>query len=409
MTKQRYFSLILILGSLSALGPFTIDMYLPGFPAIAKDLQTTPARVALSLSSYFIGISAGQLLYGPLLDRFGRKKPLYIGLAVYIISSIACAAVHSIDSLIALRFFQAVGSCAAAVACMAMVRDLFPVQDTAKVFALLLLVVGLSPMLAPTVGGYVTAAFGWQGVFGTLALMGVALLLACLLWLPESYQPNPNLSLKPRPILTNFWRVLRDPSFYTYTFTGALSFCGLFVYVADSPLVFMDIFGVDSKVYGWIFAFLSIGLIGASQVNSVLLRRFRSEQLVYGALCCQVATSVVFLVLTVNGLIGLYGTIALLFVFLCCLGFSSPNTAALSLAPFSQNAGSASSLMGAIRMGIGAMASAAVSVFNNHTAVPMVAIMMVTSVVALLILLVGRRNVTPMPATAEAAVAEPVH
>ncbi|UYZ59741.1 multidrug effflux MFS transporter [Hymenobacter latericus] len=409
MTKQRYFSLILILGSLSALGPFTIDMYLPGFPAIAQDLHTTPARVALSLSSYFIGISAGQLLYGPLLDRYGRKKPLYVGLALYILSSAACATLHSIDALIALRFFQAVGSCAAAVACMAMVRDLFPVQDTAKVFALLLLVVGLSPMLAPTVGGYVTAAFGWQGVFVTLALMGVALLLACLLWLPESYQPNPNLSLKPRPILANFWQVLREPSFYTYTLTGALSFCGLFVYVADSPLVFMDIFGVDSKVYGWIFAFLSIGLIGASQVNSVLLRRFRSEQLVFGALCCQVATSVVFLVLTVNGLIGLYGTIALLFVFLCCLGFSSPNTAALSLAPFSQNAGSASSLMGAIRMGIGAMASAAVSVFNNHTAVPMVAIMMVTSVVALLILLVGRRNVTPMPAKAEAAVAEPAH
>ncbi|GAA4383481.1 multidrug effflux MFS transporter [Hymenobacter koreensis] len=410
MSKKQYFFLILILGSLTALGPFSIDMYLPGFPAIAKDLNTTAARVALSLSSFFVGISAGQLLYGPLLDRFGRKKPLYIGLAVYIATSIGCAAIHTIDGLIALRFLQAVGSCAAGVASMAMVRDLFPVKDSAKVYALLLLVVGLSPMVAPTMGGYVTEAFGWQSVFVTLAVMGAALLLACVLWLPDTYVPDTTLSLKPRPILTNFWQVLREPQFYTYTLTGAMSFCGLFAYVADSPLVFMDIFRVDAKVYGWIFAGLSVGLIGASQVNSVLLRRFQSEELVMGALVCQVATSVVFLFLTYFGWIGLYGTVALLFLFLCCLGFSSPNTAALSLAPFAKKAGSASSLMGAIRMGMGAVASAAVSVFNNHTAVPMVAVMTVTSVLALLILLVGRKNVQAQPAELEAMqLAEPVH
>lgn len=155
MTKKKHFFLILLLGSLTALGPFSIDMYLPGFPAIAKDLGTTVAKVSLSLSGFFIGISAGQLLYGPLLDRFGRKKPLYIGLVVYIIASVGCAYATTIDALIALRCIQAIGSCAAAVASVAMVRDLFPVEENAKVFALLMLVVGVSPMVAPTVGGYV--------------------------------------------------------------------------------------------------------------------------------------------------------------------------------------------------------------------------------------------------------------
>ena len=164
-------------------------MYLPGFPAIAQDLHTTATRVALSLSSFFIGISAGQLLYGPLLDRFGRKKPLYAGLLLYIVASAGCATAQTIDGLIALRFVQAIGSCAAGVASVAMVRDLFPVQDSAKLFTLLMLVVGLSPMLAPTVSSYVTEAFGWPSVFVTLGVMGGLLLLACVLWLPDTYTP----------------------------------------------------------------------------------------------------------------------------------------------------------------------------------------------------------------------------
>ncbi|QIL75247.1 multidrug effflux MFS transporter [Hymenobacter sp. HDW8] len=409
MSKQQYFFLILILGSLSALGPFSIDMYLPGFPAIAEDLNTTAARVTLSLSSFFVGISAGQLLYGPLLDRFGRKKPLYVGLAVYVLASIGCAMIQTIDGLIVLRLIQAIGSCAAGVASVAMIRDLFPVKDSAKVFALIMLVIGLSPMIAPTAGSYVTAAFGWHGVFIVLGAMGLLLLIATFLWLPESYEPDTTMSLKPKPILANFWSVLREPQFYTYTFTGAMSFCGLFAYVAGSPLVFMEIFGVSGEVYGWIFAFLSVGLIGASQVNSYMLRHYQNEQLVYAALICQVLTGVVFLVLISGGWIGLYGTIALLFIFLCCLGFSSPNTAALSLAPFARNAGSASALMGAIRMAMGALASMAVSVFSNGTAVPMVAIMAVTSVVALVLLLTGRRQITEQVNVSTDQMAEPVH
>ncbi|GAB4023821.1 multidrug effflux MFS transporter [Spirosoma koreense] len=394
MSKKTYFFLILILGSLTALGPFSIDMYLPGFPAIAKDLHTTAAKVSLSLSGFFIGISVGQLLYGPLLDRFGRKKPLYIGLIVYIVASAGCAFTTSIDGLIFMRVVQAIGSCAAAVASVAMVRDLFPVKDNAKVFSLLLLVVGASPMIAPTVGGYVTAAFGWQTVFVILMAMGIAILLAVFFWLPASYKPDRSISLKPRPILLNFWQVLREPQFYTYAFTSAIAFSGLFAYVSGSPILFMEVFHTDEKVYGWIFAFLSVGFIGSSQVNTLLLRKYRSEQIVGVALVCQVIIALVFLAVALNGLLTLPITIVFLFLFLCCIGFTNPNAAALSLAPFAKNAGSASALMGALQMGMGTLISVFVSLFETPSAIPMVVGMAGSATLALLVLLTGRRTIS---------------
>lgn len=391
MTQKRYIFLILILGSLTALGPFSIDMYLPGFKAIAQDLNTTEGKVAWSLSSYFIGISAGQLLYGPLLDRFGRKKPLYIGLLVYILASIACIFVSDIDSFIVIRFIQAVGSCAAGVASITLVRDLFPVEQNAKVFSLLMLVLGASPMIAPTLGGYVTVAFGWHSIFIVLTGLGILTLLASWLWLPVGYKPDTNLSLKPRPIITNFLAVLKVPQFYTYAFTGALAFAGLFVYVGASPVLFMSVFEVEEKTYGWIFAGLSVGFIGSSQVNTLMLRKFKSEQLIYAALIVQTITVFIFLLGSMNGWFGLGGTLVMLFIFLSCLGFSNPNAAALSMAPFTKNAGSASALMGASQMAIGSIASAFIGFFVQESAVPMVCIMTVTTVMAFGILHFGRK------------------
>lgn len=394
MSNKTYFFLILLLGSLTALGPFSIDMYLPGFPAIAKDLNTTAAKVSLSLSGYFIGISAGQLLYGPLLDRFGRKIPLFIGLLVYILASAGCVYATTIDNLIIMRVIQAVGSCAATVASVAMVRDLFPVKDNAKVFSLLLLVVGVSPMIAPTVGGYVTAAFGWQAVFMILTGMGIAILIATVLWLPDSYKPDKTLSLKPGPILFNFWAVLREPQFYTYAFTGAIAFAGLFAYVSGSPLVFMEVFHTDEKVYGWIFAFLSVGFIGSSQLNTLFLRKYSSQQIVHIALVCQVIVGSLFLAATLNDLLTLPVAIAFLFFFLCCIGFTNPNAAALSLAPFTKNAGSASALMGAVQMGMGTLISVVISMFEVPSATPMVASMAGSAALALLVLSIGKRMIT---------------
>ncbi|SFD90876.1 multidrug effflux MFS transporter [Flavobacterium phragmitis] len=391
MTTKKYIKLILILGSLTALGPFSIDMYLPGFSGIAKDLNTTVAKVSMSLSSYFIGISAGQLLYGPLLDRFGRKKPLFIGLLVYILASLGCIYVSDIDAFILLRFIQAIGSCAATVASVAMVRDLFPVKDIPKVFSLLMLVVGLSPMLAPTIGGYVTEDLGWHAVFFILMCMGIVILVASQIGLPDTYRPDTTISLKPKPIITNFLSVLKEPQFYTYAFTGAIAFSGLFSYVAASPLIFMDIYKVDAKTYGWIFALMSVSFIGSSQLNSILLKRFSSEQMIFGALISQSVISVVFLILALNDLLGLYETIGMLFLFLACLGISNPNTAGLTLAPFAKNTGSASALMGAIQLGLGALASFAIGVFVKDSVAPMVAVMTTTTITAFIILNIGKR------------------
>ncbi|MBS7253915.1 multidrug effflux MFS transporter [Flavobacterium branchiicola] len=391
MTTKKYLQLILILGSLTALGPFSIDMYLPGFSDIAKDLNTTVAKVSMSLSSYFIGISAGQLLYGPLLDRFGRKKPLFMGLLVYILASLGCIYVSNIDSFIFLRFVQAIGSCAATVASVAMVRDLFPVKDIPKVFSSLMLVVALSPMLAPTIGGYVTEDYGWNWVFFILMCMGILILIASQVGLPDTYKPDPSISLKPKPIISNFSKVIKEPQFYTYAFTGAIAFSGLFSYVAASPIIFMDIYHVDGKTYGWIFAFMSVSFIGSSQLNSVLLKRFSSEQMIFGALIAQSVISIVFLILSVNNLLGLYEIIAMLFLFLACLGISNPNTAGLTLAPFAKNTGSASALMGAIQLGLGALASFAVGIFVKDSVAPMVAIMTTTTITAFIILNIGKR------------------
>lgn len=391
MTTKKYVQLILILGSLTALGPFSIDMYLPGFAGIAKDLNTTVAKVSMSLSSYFIGISAGQLLYGPLLDRFGRKKPLFAGLVVYILASLGCVYVSNIDSFILLRFIQAVGSCAATVASVAMVRDLFPVKDIPKVFSLLMLVLGLSPMLAPTIGGYITEDYGWHTVFLILMFMGIAVLIASQIGLPGTYKPDTTISLKPKPIILNFLRVLKEPQFFTYAFTGAISFSGLFTYVAASPIIFMDIYHVEAKIYGWIFAFMSVSFIGSSQLNSLLLKKFTSEQMIFGALISQSFISIVFLILSLNDLLGLYETIFMLFLFLGCLGISNPNTAGLTMAPFAKNAGSASALMGAIQLGLGAVVSFIVGILVTDSVTPMVVIMTTTTIIAFIILNYGKR------------------
>ncbi|WP_207426137.1 multidrug effflux MFS transporter [Pedobacter sp. SYSU D00535] len=390
--KNR-FLLILILGALSAIGPFSIDMYLPGFPAIAEDLDTSVAQVSLSLTSFFIGISAGQLLYGPLLDRFGRKKPLYFGLAAYVLTSIGCALVESVEGLIALRFLQAAGGCAGMVASRAMVRDLFPVSESAKVFSTLMLVIGVSPIIAPTLGGYVTATFGWHSVFVILFIMGLAVLAGVFFVLPETQKPDTSLSLKPRPILRNFLAVLKEPQFLVYTLSGSVAAAGLYAYISGSPYVFMEIFQVTEQEYGWIFAAIAVGIIGSSQLNTVALKHLSSRTIILRALICQVSTGLLLVSGAMFGFTGLYSTIALIFLFLCCQGFTFPNTSALAMAPFSKNAGSASALMGSVQMAVGAFTSFCVSILTNHTAIPMTAVMATCSVSSLGILLIGRKFV----------------
>lgn len=393
MAKSKSFYTILILGSLAALAPFSIDMYLPGFKSIAKDLNTDVPNVSLSLATFFIGISAGQLLYGPLLDKFGRKKPLYFGLSIYIISCLSCFFVNSIDQLIVLRFLQAIGCCAATVAAIAMVRDLFTVEESPKVFASLMLVIAVSPMLAPTAGGYLITVLGWKSVFVFLGIMAFLMILAIKFWLKESYIPDPSYSLKPKPILNNFYIVIKNPSFYTYALISAITFSGLFAYVSSSPVVFMDIYKVTETGYGWIFALLSVFFIGFSQVNSYILKWFSSKTIITWALSLQCLFSAIFLLAATYDLLNLYVTIAFIASFLACLGFINPNASALALAPFEKNAGSASALMGALQMGLGALASAAISMFAANVVWPMPAVMFTATVLAVLCLSIGSKQI----------------
>ncbi len=397
MTKRKYYTYVIVLGLLTAIGPFSIDMYLPGFEDIAASLGTTAAKVALSLSSFFVGVSVGQLLYGPLMDRYGRKKPLYAGLLLYIVATVVCMETKDIHTLIVLRFIQAVGACGAQVAAMAMVRDLFGAEDSAKVYSLLLLVLGASPLIAPTAGGYIVSMWNWRIVFLVLLIMAVSITALTIVFLPESYPADKQFSLKPLPILRNFLAVLRVRQFIVYVLVQAFAFAGLLAYVAGSPLLFMGYFHLDKRTYGWVFAFLAVAFIVLGQLNRLLLRKYKSDRIVRVALAGQAIVAVLFVAGTLLGWCGLGLTIFFLFVFLTCLGFTYPNASALALAPFSKNAGTASALLGFFQLGVGTLASVAVSVFSNGTPVSLVVVMAATSVIAMAILVFGQGSLATSP------------
>jgi MFS transporter, DHA1 family, multidrug resistance protein len=389
---NRYL-IILILGALSTITPFAIDMYLPAFPEIATALHTSTARISLSIASYFAGMAAGQLFYGPLLDRFGRKLPLYAGLILFIAASILCLCSRSVEWLIAMRFVQALGGCAAQVAAMAMVRDFFHVDETAKIISLLILILSVSPLLAPSVGVFVAVHLGWQWVFIVLSLFVVLMLAVCWWRLPQGHKPDRTVSLRLLPILRNYALVLREPQFLTFALSGAFAFSGLLVYVASSPIIFMEVFHVSAQQFGAIFAGLATGFIGSNQINVFLLRRFSSEQIFRATLLLECPVALVLLVGTVCGWFGLPATLVLLFISLSSLGLAFPNAAALALVPFDRNIGSASAMLGFLQIGVSGLASASIGIFDSHTMMPVALILAVTSWIGLAILLIGKRRI----------------
>ena len=399
---RKQWLIILILGALSTISPFSIDMYLPGFPAIATDLATSIAQVQLSLTAYLVGIAAGQLLYGPLLDRFGRRTPLYAGLVVYLLASIGCTFTTSIEGLIAMRFLQALGGCAGMVASQALVRDLFPVNKIAQAFSSITLVIAVSPMIAPTVGGYVSAAYGWQSVFVVLTILTALILISVYFFLPEGKRADDTLSLSPQAVLNNFFTVLSQRQFLIYALAGGIATAAPFAYIAGSSNVFINIHHFTERQYGWIFAFIAIAIIGSTQFNYTLLQRFTSQQLTRFALIYQTTVGLTLVLGTQYGWFGKYALIGMLFLFLLGQGLTGPNSTALSLAPFSRLAGSAAALLGSFRMAIGGIVTASVSFFHNNTAVPMVGVMVSCSVIGLTILTIGNRAVRVHPAADEA-------
>jgi DHA1 family bicyclomycin/chloramphenicol resistance-like MFS transporter len=385
LKKQSQFYLILILGLMSAIGPLSIDMYLPAFPSIAKGLNSSIERVTLSLSSFFIGISIGQLVYGPLLERYGRKIPLYVGLGIYALASFACASALSVEMLILFRFFQALGGCVGMVASRAMVRDLFDVKDNAKVFSTLMLVIAVSPIIAPTLGGFITVYLGWRYIFVMLIIIIALIIWGIYFLLPDSKGPDVNYSLKPKAIVGNFASIIKHPQFVLYSFSGAVAAAGLYAFISGSPFVFIDFFKISQQYYGWVFAFVASGLIGSSQLNSIFLKKYHSDQIIKVALYFQSTVALILVSTAIFEIANPYSTVLLVFLFLSCQGFIFPNTSALSMAPFGHNAGNASALMGFIQMSVGAFMSAMVSVLHNNTMLPMTGVMALCSIGASLI------------------------
>lgn len=380
-TARRNAFLILVLGTLNALTPFTIDMYLPAFPEIAADLGIAVSRMSLTVSVYFIGFALGQILYGPLLDRFGRHRPIYLGLAVYILATFGCMTARSFDALLVFRFVSALGGSAASVGAITMVRDYFPAKDASRIFSMLMLVLSASPLLAPSIGSLIVAKVGWRPLFAALAGLAVVDVALTRFALPHAYAPDRSISLQPGPILRTFRDVLAERQFVAYTLAGSLSFAGLFVFVSGSPAVFMEGFGVSAGLFGGLFAILAGGMILGGQLNHLLLRYRDSHHVFRIALRVQIVIALVFLGGVTTFGLGLWATVVVLFAFLLCSGVTYPNAAALAIEPFTRNIGSASSLLGFLQLGIGAVAAAIVGLLDVKGPLPM-AVVMATCCVA---------------------------
>jgi DHA1 family bicyclomycin/chloramphenicol resistance-like MFS transporter len=381
---RAYYKLAVILGSLAAMGPLAIDMYLPSFPTIANDLGSTPAAMEGTAAAYFVGLALGQSIYGPLTDRLGRKRPLYFGLSLFIVASVGCAFANSVPQLTALRTLQALGGCAEMVVARAMVRDYFDQRDSVRVLSLLILVMGLAPILAPLVGGQLLLHLGWRSVFYALAAYALVSLLAVVVFLRESLPVERRRSDSVREVARVYGRLLTNRSFMAHVVCGGLVISGMFAYIAGSPFVFIELFGVSPERYGLFFGANAFGLIAASQVNGRLARRVEPGRLLSNVLPVTALASLVLLFTAWTGTGGFAGLLVPLFVCVASVGFVVPNTMVLAMAPHGRVAGTASALLGTIQFGLGAAAGAAVSSLNNGTSVPLGVVIAFCGVGALL-------------------------
>jgi len=273
------------------------------------------------------------------------------------------------------------------------VRDFFPVHETAKIISLLILILSASPLLAPSVGVFVAVHLGWQWVFIVLSLFVALMLVVCWWRLPQGHNPDRTVSLRLRPIFHNYATVLKEPQFITYALSGAFAFSGLLVYVASSPIIFMEVFHVSAQKFGAIFAGLATGFIGSNQINVLLLRKFSSEQIFRATLLVECPVALLFLVGTICGWFGLPTTLVLLFISLSSLGLAYPNAAALSLVPFDRNIGSAAAMLGFLQIGVSGLASASIGIFDSHTMMPVTLVLAATSWIGFAILLIGKRRI----------------
>ncbi|MET1080598.1 MAG: Bcr/CflA family multidrug efflux MFS transporter [Pseudomonas sp.] len=373
--------LILILGALSAFGPLAVDFYLPSFPTLARVFATDVEHIQLSLAAYFAGLAIGQLAYGPLADRYGRRLPLLFGVGLFSLASIGCALAESLEALIVARFVQALGGCAGMVVSRAVVRDLCDPVNAAKAFSQLMLVMGVAPILAPLAGGLLLAQFGWASIFVCLTLFSALVGLALAFWLPETLSPHePRQPL--RGTLGRYLSLLRDREFLAYGLSGGVAMSGMFAYIAGSPFVFIELYGVPAEHYGWLFGSNAAGFILAAQVNARLMRYGGPGFWLRRIVWLHAASGVALLVLTLLKPAALWPLLVPLFISIATLGCIIPNASACSMAKQGHQAGSASALMGSLGFCVAAGASALVGLLHDGSAVPMALVITLCGLVA---------------------------
>jgi DHA1 family bicyclomycin/chloramphenicol resistance-like MFS transporter len=370
---------ILILAAIVALGPLSIDMYLPSLPAIGRALNANASSVQMTVSAYFAGLAIGQLIYGPISDRFGRRGPLLFGLIVYVLSSMGCALAGSVEALIALRFVQALGGCAGMVITRALLRDHFSGDEMARMLSTLVLVMGVAPILAPTIGGQLQQGWGWQSTFWVLAAYGVFCIGALVMGIAEPQRERAS-SLGFGSVAADYLRIMRHRRFMGYTFAGGCVQAGMFAYITASPFVFIEHFGLALNHYGWLFGGNAAGLILGSQLNRYVLSRFRAEKVLRTALAAYGLAAIVMISSAITHIGGLWGIALPLLVCLTSLGFTFPNAQAAAMEPFAARAGTASALMGTVQFGLAGLSSIVVSHLNTSDAVGMSAIILICAV-----------------------------
>ncbi|MFG2164523.1 multidrug effflux MFS transporter [Micromonospora chersina] len=386
MSRGQQLRLVLVLGSLIAIGPLTIDMYLPALPAITADLETTSAAVQLTLTGTLAGLALGQLLIGPLSDAVGRRLPLLAGIALHILASLLCVVAPTVQVVGVLRVLQGLGVAATSVVAMAVVRDLFSGAAFARLFSRLMLVMGAAPILAPTLGSGLLRWSDWRGVFVALAVFGLLLIVVAAVGLRETLPAERRRHGGVAAVGRDYRALLRDRTFVGLVLVAGLAMAALFAYVAGSSFVFQQRYGLDEQQFGLAFGAGAVGLITATQLNVRLLRRYTPQRILVTALAVGTAAGLVLLSFAATGVGGLAAVLASLWVVLAAAGLAMPNAPALALSRHGEAAGTAAALLGAVQFGVGALAAPLVGVLGTGS-VAMAAVVAGGMAVALVVLL----------------------
>ena len=388
---------LILLGVLTAVGSLSVDMYLPSFPRVVADLHTDAGSVQRTLSMFFIGLALGQLVYGPLSDRFGRKPPLLFGMALYTAASLACMLAPTIEALQWSRLLQALGGCAGIIIPRAAIRDRCDALSAARALSLVMLVMGAAPILAPQVGSWVLQWSGWRAIFGVLMLFGVACLVAIYLRMDETVDRALASRLNFRSIARNYAELFRDRQFLTFSLCGGFGSAAMFAYIAGSPFVFMELYGISEHLYGWVFGANAVALIAGSQINARLLATYSPRQILACAVFGPFLAGAVLLVLRLNGIAGLPILLPALFLAIGSLGFVTPNATALALQHQGRRAGAATALMGTLQLSLATLSSAAISVWQARTELPLAAVIAACGAGALLMHTLAPREQSGSP------------